>query len=210
MIKQRLADANPGANFFQIQLANTHLETGDVLRLTGQPVEARASYEEALAIIERVIKAQPAFADHLQVYLVFGLKGLGATQQPAGQAADAVASWRRAVASDERTRSSDGETLYFLAGCHARLGGIAGTAGSGLSAADGTAELDTAMAVLRRAVAGGYRNVTWMQHDPDLDPLRARPDFQALMMDLAFPSDLFSPETDAPADGVRRAARPHR
>ena len=110
---------------------------------------------------------------------MFGLKGLGATQQTAGQTADAVASWRRAVASDERTRSSSSETLYYLAGCHARLGGIAGTAGSGLSAAEGAAELDRAMGVLRRAVAAGYRNVTWMKRDPDLDPLRARPDFQA-------------------------------
>ena len=133
-----------------------------------------------------MIKAQPALADYLQVYLVFGLKGLGATQQAAGQAADAVASWRRAVASDERTRSSYGETLYYLAGCHARLGGIAGTAGSGLSAAEGAAELDRAMVVLRRAVAAGYRNVTWMKRDPDLDPLRARPDFRLLMMDLAY------------------------
>jgi hypothetical protein len=144
-----------------------------------------------------VIAAQPAFADYLQIYLVSSLKGLGATQQTAGQAADAVASWRRGVASFERTRSSAGETLYYLAGCHARLGVIAGTAGSGLSAALGAAGLDTAMAVLCRAVAGGYRDVTWIRRDPDLDPLRARPGFQALMMDLEFPSGPFSPDTDA-------------
>ena len=84
-------------------------------------------YEKALAITERMINAQPAFASPIQIYLVFGLKGLGATQQAVGQTADAVASWRRAVASDERARSSNGETLYYLAGCHARLGGIAGT-----------------------------------------------------------------------------------
>ena len=53
------------------------------------------------------------------------------------------------------------------------------------------------MGVLRRAVAAGYRNVTWMQRDPDLDPLRARPDFQILMMDLAFPPDPFSENADA-------------
>jgi serine/threonine-protein kinase len=191
-IVQTLADANPNSTRFQIVLANTLLETGDVLRLTGQPAAARASYETALAIIARLIQAQPAFADHLQVYLVFGLKGLGATQQTAGQAADAVASWRRAIASDERTRSSYGETLYSLAGCHAQLGGIAGTAGSGLSAAEGAAELDQAMGVLRRAVAGGYRNATWMHRDPDLDPLRARPDFRLLLMDLAMPADAFA------------------
>jgi hypothetical protein len=49
------------------------------------------------------------------------------------------------------------------------------------------------MGVLRRAVAAGYREVAWMQRDPDLDPLRARPDFQLLKMDLAFPSKSFAP-----------------
>jgi serine/threonine protein kinase/tetratricopeptide (TPR) repeat protein len=184
----KLAEANPTVTEFQIELANSQLEIGDVLRMTGQPGEARASYAGALAIIETLIKAQPAFVDGLQIFLVFGLKGLGATQQAAGQAADAVASWRRAIASDERARSSDGETLYYLAGCHARLGGITGTAGSGLTAAEGAAELDRAMGVLRRAVAAGYRPAAWMQRDPDLDPLRARPDFQLLMMDQAFPA----------------------
>ncbi len=122
---------------------------------------------------------------------MFGLKGLGATQQAAGQAALAVATWRRAIATNERIRTSFSETLYSLAGCHARLGGIAGTMGSGLSAALGAAELDRAMVLLRRMIAGGYHRLTWMKRDPDLDPLRVRPDFQALMADLAFPSDPF-------------------
>jgi hypothetical protein len=152
--------------------------------VTGRAAEARASYEAALAIIERLAEAQPALADFLQVYLVFGLRGLGATQQ----ATDAVATWRRAIANAERSRHSSGETLYYLAGCHARLGAIADAAGSGLSAA----ELDRAMDVLHRAVAAGYRTVTWMRRDPDLDPLRARPDFRLLMMDLEFPNDPFA------------------
>src|SRR5262249_10227663 len=146
----------------QVALANVLLETGDVLRLTAQPAKARVCYQEGLAGIEKLIKAQPAYADGLHIFLVFGLKGLGATQQAAGQAADAVATWRRAIGGDERTpvpswAGSQTDTLYYLAGCHARLGGIAGTAGSGLSAAEGAAELDRAMGALRRAVGGGYR-----------------------------------------------------
>jgi serine/threonine-protein kinase len=188
---QRLAEANPAVTDFQLELANTLLETGDVHRLVGQSTEARTYYERALAIIERVRKIRPAHADQLQM---FGLKGLGATQQASGQPADAVESWRRAIASDEWTRSSSSETLYCLAGCHARIGGIAGAAGSGLSAAEGAAELDRAMSVLRRAVAAGYRNFTWMSRDPDLDPLRARTDFQILMMDLAMPHMPFAPD----------------
>jgi hypothetical protein len=45
---------------------------------------------------------------------------------------------------------------------------------------------------LRQAVAGGYRKLTVLRTDLDLDPLRSRPDFQLLMMDLAFPDDPFA------------------
>jgi hypothetical protein len=36
-----------------------------------------------------------------------------------------------------------------------------------------------------------------MKRDPDLDPLRARPDFQTLLMDLKFPSKPLSKDADA-------------
>jgi tetratricopeptide (TPR) repeat protein/tRNA A-37 threonylcarbamoyl transferase component Bud32 len=181
----------------QISLANAELETGEALRWTGRPAEAGASYERALAILTRLINAHPAFADHLQVFLVFGWKGLGATQQAAGQPAAAVASWRRAVANDEHARSSLGDTLFYLAGCHARLGGIAGVVGSGLPATAGPAELDQAMALLRRAARNGNGNVSGLRRDPDLDPLRARADFQAMVADFAFPDYPFSRHAEA-------------
>jgi serine/threonine-protein kinase len=69
------------------------------------------------------------------------------------------------------------------------LGGVAGAPGSGLSAAQGRAELDRAVHTLRRAVAAGYRSVAWIRRDPDLDSLRSRPEFQLLMLDLDFPDD---------------------
>jgi hypothetical protein len=31
-----------------------------------------------------------------------------------------------------------------------------------------------------------------MRNDPDLNPLRSRPDFRTLMMDLAMPDDSFA------------------
>ena len=48
------------------------------------------------------------------------------------------------------------------------------------------------METLRRAVAAGFRNLVHMQTDTDLDSLRNRPDFQLLMMDLAFPAEPFT------------------
>jgi hypothetical protein len=136
--------------------------------------------------------SQPSVADFLLVFRVFGLKGLGAIQQAEGQVKSAVESWRRAIALADRLRSPSNEVLFYLAGCHARLGAAAGINGSGLSADDGAVEYDRAMLTLRRAIAGGYRNVINMKGDLDLEPLRARPDFRALIMDLEFPNAPFS------------------
>jgi eukaryotic-like serine/threonine-protein kinase len=48
------------------------------------------------------------------------------------------------------------------------------------------------MADLQRAAAVGFRMLSLMTFDHDLDPLRARSDFRVLMMDLAFPNDPFA------------------
>ncbi|MEY4939064.1 MAG: hypothetical protein RIQ93_799 [Verrucomicrobiota bacterium] len=37
---------------------------------------------------------------------------------------------------------------------------------------------------LRRAVELGYRDLAWMQQDPDLDALQKHPEFQALLKEL--------------------------
>ena len=42
-------------------------------------------------------------------------------------------------------------------------------------------DLDRAIAALEQAITSGYWNLGWMQHDPDLDPLRADPRFVELM-----------------------------
>jgi serine/threonine-protein kinase len=43
---------------------------------------------------------------------------------------------------------------------------------------------DRALDTLRRAVQSGYKDVARIKKDPDLDPLRRRPDFQQLLQDL--------------------------
>jgi len=49
------------------------------------------------------------------------------------------------------------------------------------------------MEVLRRCVADGYRNLALLRSDTDLDALRLRPEFQAVLMDLAFLDRPFAP-----------------
>jgi hypothetical protein len=48
------------------------------------------------------------------------------------------------------------------------------------------------MAALRRAVEMGYGNPDGYRTESALDPLRHRPDFRALMMDLEFPAEPFA------------------
>ena len=67
-------------------------------------------------------------------------------------------------------------------------------AGTGPAAADeARTEGDRAMEVLMRSVADGYRKLALMRSAPALDALRPRPEFQALLMDLAFPDRPFAP-----------------
>ena len=74
----------------------------------------------------------------------------------------------------------------FEAGCHAMLSHVAGMKDSGVSAGEGRAEAETAMAILRRTVADGFRG-TELKSESSLEPLRSRPDFRLLMMDADFP-----------------------
>jgi tetratricopeptide (TPR) repeat protein len=195
-ILQSLVNAYPAVSQFRSNLANSLDEAGDALRRVGRMDEARASFERALEIGGELVKANPTVTGDrsypLRVIVLQGLRGLGITDLARGRIAEAAANWRRAIAEGNRMATSDPESLYVLATCHARLGGIAGAPGSGLSAEEGRAELDKAMDVLRRAVAGGYRSLNLMERDSDLDPLRSRRDFQALLMDLAMPDDPFA------------------
>ena len=110
----------------------------------------------------------------------------------AGDLAGAAADWRRAEGLYASHPPGGGEAAILRACCRGSLAGLAGAAGSGVSAAEGTAHAEAAMALLRRAVAGGYRDLDHFQAEPGLDPLRSRDDFRLMMMDLAFPDEPFA------------------
>ena len=115
-------------------------------------------------------------------------------RQRAGRPAEAAAELRRAVAIMEPLceLQPDAYNLYNLACFRSLLSGIAAEPGSGVMATEVTSLGEQAVEALRRAVAAGLHDLAFMRRDPDLDALRSRPDFQLLIMDLAFPDEPFA------------------
>ena len=61
------------------------------------------------------------------------------------------------------------------------------------AASQARSDADRAIAAFRQAVAAGFRDNGLAQTDGDLIPIRSRPDFQVLLLDMAFPVNSFAP-----------------
>ena len=188
-IMQKLVDQNPTQKFDrEVLLALCNL--GDVVRSRGRPAEAKRSYEQAIAQIEARGHEAPVDPMH-RYFMVRLVRGRGLTRGELGDRAGAADDARRAIAMSEGLSPSPWN-LFETACCHAALAGLAGRAGSGVSAAEGSEEATRAMGWLRRAVGVGYRNANEVRIESALDPLRSRDDFRLIMMDLAFPAEPFA------------------
>ena len=164
---------------------------GDVVRSSGRAAEAKSLYDRAIALREQLIKEDPMVAMH-RYRMVSSTRHRGLALRDLGDVAGAAADARRALELCDGLGSRWGQHLFETACCHAALAGLAGQAGSGVSAAEGEGRAAKAMECLGRAVANGYRNTNQLRIESALDPLRNRPDFKDLMMDLAFPAEHFA------------------
>jgi serine/threonine-protein kinase len=191
-IIERTAAANPKRLDVQVELAELYCTLGEIEAADGQPEQARGCFERAQAIRQKRLEADP----HDEPSLAFcadSLRRIGTTFFAAGRPADAVAYCRRSIALLNGLKQPRALDLYDEACCHSLIAGAAKLAGSGVSAAEGLAEADRAVAGVRQAFEAGYGNLVWVQTgDPDLNPIRSRPDFQALMMDRSMPVEPFA------------------
>src|SRR5262249_52162577 len=142
-------------------------------------------------IHEDLVRAHPAVTDY-RSGLAFALTGLGRAHFRAGRPAEASGPLRRAVALRDELPRMSFEARYDLACSHALLAALVAEAGSEQGSGESQREADSAMTALRQAVEAGYRDLAHLRSDPDLDPLRRRPDFRLLMMDLAMPAEPFA------------------
>jgi tetratricopeptide (TPR) repeat protein len=196
-IWHNLAEDNRQAPYYRDVAANMDNSLSVALRRLGRPIEARIHCERAVSVREALVKEYPESPDY-RGGLAENYLNRGLTRRALGDLAGAAADVRRAVALFDAlpSRSADEweyEKRFTFACAHAALAGLAGQAGSGVSAREAASEADAAIPLLHKAVALGCRNADIFRTADALDPLRDRPDFQALLLDLAFPADPFAP-----------------
>src|SRR5262249_55595503 len=153
-------------------------ELGRMLDRT-QPEEARQVLEKAIRFERDALKAKPQEAAYREtlcqslwslVQTHRRLNALGETARTAAELVqEAPAGWPEAD-----------KAALFLARCLRDVG-----KDEKLTTAERqklTQQLgDLALELLRKAVQGGYKDVTVLKNSPDLEPLRSRPDFQKLV-----------------------------
>jgi len=190
-IQQKLAADNPKVPEFRNNLASAHTNIADVVRSLGRLAEAHDGYERAIAVRESLVQEDSKSTSYRSsLASSFRRRGLACreTGDPAGAAADA----RRALGLYDGLPKRSGVEWFETACCHAALAGLAGRDGSGVSAAAAASEAEKAMDLLAKAATMGYRSLDVYRTESALDPLRNRPDFQVLMMDLVFQTRPFA------------------
>lgn len=108
-----------------------------------------------IRFFESVLRRSPAYADVVEI--------LGGLYTRQGRIADGLKMDRKLV----KLQPTNATAHYNLA-CSLAL----------------SKRSRDALRALRNAVQLGYRDLDWMQQDPDLEPLKAHPEFQSLLATL--------------------------
>jgi serine/threonine-protein kinase len=195
-IRLRLAAAGPASAADRKALAVCESNGAAALLSLGQLAEARAGCDRAIAIGEGLLAGDPEKGEITRLLAVSLLRS-GSVRAAAGDPAGAAADCRRAAALFASHPALEPQAAIAQACCHGALAGLADKEGSGISAAEASAQAEEAMVILRRVVACGYRDIDLIRVEPGLDPLRSRDDFRRLLMDLAFPAEPFAVRLDA-------------
>jgi eukaryotic-like serine/threonine-protein kinase len=173
---------DPKVLFYRDVLAVGLNDFGGFLLKLGRSAEALDAYGRAVTLFEQLIKENPAD----KTYATNGgqsLVGRGRARRALGDPAGAAADVRQALRLFEGLRLPEGHAAFAIACAHAALAGLAGKEGTGVSAAEGKAHADQAMALLRKAV-DGFRFIPEYRTEGALDPLREREDFKKLLTEL--------------------------
>jgi tetratricopeptide (TPR) repeat protein len=181
-LQKQLAADFPKAPDYQNALAGALVNIAMVRKQRREFAGAVALLEQARPHHQAALKANPKNRTYRQFYHN-NLRTLAVSYL--GLAAHA----RLATTADELARfGHDPANDTYLAACYlARCVTLAGKDAQLDEARRkelAKAYADRGLALLRQAVARGYKNTAQLKKDPDLQPLRARDDFKKLLADL--------------------------
>jgi eukaryotic-like serine/threonine-protein kinase len=189
-IRAKLVEDDPTNTWVRGRLAESHTDIGLLQANTGRTAEGLESLRQALSIRSRLARENPGRGE-FQEKLAISHHEIGHCLLLAEDVTGAISEYREAIATLENLPMT-ADRLYMLASFQSSLVAAATRPESGIAAGEAEARAIKAVSTLKRAIGAGYRNLRQMWRDTDLDPLRKRPDFQLLMMDLAFPARPFA------------------
>jgi serine/threonine-protein kinase len=167
-----LAD-QPGSASYKTMLARGLTHSGNLLLKEGKAAEALPMLRRALEIQERIARERPRAVVY-RGSLAHALRGVGRAEAAAGHPVEARDAFERASTIDRALADTYLVCRYNLACSLALMIPV--------SEPDRRDALAVqAIEALRQAVSNGYANISGLKGDPDLDALRSRADFQALL-----------------------------
>ena len=191
-IFERIDQLYPGIVSYRHGLGTTYNMLSNLERQRGERAEALAFAQNARSLFERLVTENPQNA-YYRRDLAKSYNNLGRLQAQAGDPSEALRSFQHSVDLLESLHKLNPEDNYNLACnaalCSSLIGVKKGTQGAPLDLSKGDQlrrQLygNRAIEALRQVTDGGVLNPQTFQDDTDLDSLRARADFQALMKAL--------------------------
>jgi serine/threonine protein kinase/tetratricopeptide (TPR) repeat protein len=179
---RQLAEEFPTVPDHQNELAGTLVNLARFLLTRKDPQTARQLLDEALPHHYAALRANPRNPVYRQFYrnnrklLTLGLLNLEdhtAAAEAAGELVDAAVDLPQ-----------DAFHAACVLGCCTRLAGKDQRLPAERRPELAQSYADRAVAFLRQALAKGYKNLEVLKKHPDLEPLRSRQDFQALVASL--------------------------
>jgi tetratricopeptide (TPR) repeat protein len=189
-VQDGLVRENPDSPGMMSLLAGSYNNRGLALAKLGRHQEARADYRKAIELERACLDKGPQVYQY-RLWLSRHLRNLGKSFRATGQLAEAHASALDAY----RLGPDRPDSRYDYACDLSVLSGLVRRGRKVLTEAELPRRdewADQAVVELRRAIERGFRDIDYILHDPDFDSIRSRPDFQVLVLDLAFPGDPFA------------------
>jgi tetratricopeptide (TPR) repeat protein len=188
---RRYADLTPELAQAVLGRANSLVNAGVSAFTSRRRADAIRDLKQARDLLRILNQALPEYG-RVASDLATSLGYLGGALSDENRPTEALEARLDACQVWEGIRRPTGMELYNLACTYATLSTLRELGTIPSTSAKREALADRAMNALRRSLATGMTDFNMMDHDNDLDPLRDRPDFRALMLDRVFPVDPFA------------------